>query len=529
LINKLKFLENNFSVNKAALIVGFFTLASRLTGLVRDRLFASNFGAGDILDSYYAAFRIPDLVFNLLILGTLSIAFIPVFSELLLLDKKKAITTANTILNFSFFLVSAICLLLFIFIEPLAKLLVPGFAGQKLLETISLTRLFLLSPIIFTISNVFTSILNAQKKFFFVGLAPILYNAGIIFGLYAFYPIYGIQGLGYGVILGALAHLLVQIPQAIALGYRWQPILDFKDKAFQKMSRLFVPKIFGLDNSQISLLIGSIIGSLLASGSIAILNLANNLQAVPLGIFALSISVATFPSLSEAFAKKDAQGYLKTLSTSLIQILFYIIPIAVMVLLLRAHIVRLVYGAGQFSWEDTILTFKTLGIFTISMFAQSVTPLLARSFYARQNTIIPVIINFITMGFNATLAYMLGLRFGVVGIAAAFSTANIFNLVALFIALRYFLRIDMNKESLRNFDKIISTETLKIVFASLAAGIAVYGTLYAIEPFVNTRTVLGLLIQAGLAGGIGVFIYLVSASSFKLNQATKLLSYVKLR
>lgn len=529
MIKILNNLENNFTVSRAALIVGFFTLASRLAGLVRDRLFASQFGAGDVLDAYYAAFRVPDFVFNLLILGTLSIAFIPVFSELLMLDKQKANRTANTILNSTLILMSVVCLVLYIFVEPLTKALVPGFSGNKLLDTVALTRLFLLSPVIFTVSNVFTSMLNAQKKFLIVGLAPVLYNLGIIFGLLTLYPAYGIIGLGYGVILGALLHLSIQIPQAILLGFRWRWVLDFKDAAFKKMTRLFVPKIFGLDNSQISLLIGSVIGSLLASGSIAILNLANNLQAVPLGIFALSISVAAFPQLSESFAQKDNQGFLRTLSKSLIQISFFIIPIAVTILLLRAHIVRLVYGAGNFSWDDTILTFKTLGIFATSLFSQSLAPLLARSFYARQNTIIPVIINSFIMILNTALAYFLGKAYGVIGIAAGFSIASVFNLILLFAALHYFLRRDIEADELKFSELKIFKQIGKIASAALASGFAMYGALYAIEPFVNTRTVLGLLLQAGAAGLVGSVIYLMMASRLGLKQADGILASLKLR
>src|SRR3989338_567433 len=158
MIKFIKNFENSFTVSKAAFIVGFFTLASRLVGLLRDRLFASHFGAGDILDVYYAAFRVPDFVFNLLILGTLSIAFIPVFSELLLIDKQKAYRTANTILNSTLLLMGVVCFGLFLFVKPLTNLFVPGFPADKLADTIQLTRLFLISPVIFTLSNVFTSI-----------------------------------------------------------------------------------------------------------------------------------------------------------------------------------------------------------------------------------------------------------------------------------------------------------------------------------------------------------------------------------
>jgi putative peptidoglycan lipid II flippase len=390
MLNKFQEFEKNFSINKAAIIIGVFTILSRLTGLIRDRMFASGFGAGDTLDAYYAAFRIPDFIYNLLILGTLSIAFIPVFSELIVKDKIQANKTANTVLNVSLILVTIVCSIAFIFSKYLTKALVPGFTEEKLHITINLTRLFLLSPIIFTISNVFTSILNAQKKFIAVGLAPLLYNLGIIVGLLTLYPKFGIYGVGFGVILGAGMHLLIQVPTVVKSGFTWLPIVNLKDVAFLKISKLFIPKIFGLDNSQISLLIGSIVGSLLASGSIAVLNLANNLQAVPVGIFGISIALASFPLLSEAYAKHDENQFLKALEASIMQILFFILPITILFLLLRAHIVRLVYGAGNFTWENTILTFQTLGVFSLSLFSQAISPLLSRCFYARQNTIIPV-------------------------------------------------------------------------------------------------------------------------------------------
>ena len=260
----LKSAENNFSVSKAALIVGFFSLLSRLVGLIRDRLFASQFGAGDTLDIYYAAFRIPDFIFNLLILGTLSVAFIPVFTELLTRDEEKAYKVANSILNFSFLAMAVICAGLMLAAEPITKLLVPGFTGQKFLDTVILTRIFLVSPIIFTISNIFSSILNSQKKFIIANVAPIMYNVGIIFGLLVLYPRFGLKGLGFGVVIGALLHLLVQIPEAIHFGYRWQPIVDLRDGHFKKILKLFLPRILGVDNSQISLLIGSVVGSVLA-------------------------------------------------------------------------------------------------------------------------------------------------------------------------------------------------------------------------------------------------------------------------
>ncbi|PIR96345.1 MAG: murein biosynthesis integral membrane protein MurJ [Candidatus Doudnabacteria bacterium CG10_big_fil_rev_8_21_14_0_10_42_18] len=529
-IQRLLKLENTFSLSKAAIIVGFFALLSRLVGLLRDRLFASAFGAGDTLDVYYAAFRVPDFVFNLLILGTLSVAFIPVFTELLYTDEQKAYKNANTILNFSFLVMGAVSLLLMFAAEPLTKLLVPGFEGEKFQHTVTLTRLFLLSPVIFTLSNVFTSILNAQKKFLIVGLAPILYNCGIIFGLLLLYPRFGLIGLGYGVIIGAILHLVVQIPEAAKNGYRWRPVIDLKDKSLRKIGKLFIPRIFGLDNSQISLIIGSIVGSILASGSIAVYNLANNLQTVPLGVFAISIAVASFPVMSEFYAKKDEPSFVKTLGTSIVKILFFMVPISILILIFRAYIVRLAFGAGNFGWQDTILTFNTLGIFSFSLFAQSLSPLLARAFYARHNTITPVTINLLVMAVNAGLAYYLGKTFGITGVAAAFSVASVLSAGLLFFILRVNLGkafSDQKSAYLINFDNLISHSLLKIAASSIIMGSVGYGLLYGVEKFVNTHTGLGLLIQAGLAASIAVIVYLMAASYLKLSQADVILAKLK--
>ena len=530
MLNKLKNLELNFTVSKAAMIVGVFTLASRLVGLLRDRLFASHFGAGDTLDIYYAAFRIPDFVFNLLILGTLSVAFIPVFTEQLLKDKAEANRTANTVLNLSFIAMSVICLALMFFAEPLTHLLVPGFSGQKYLDTVSLTRIFLLSPIIFTVSNLFTSVLNAQKKFLIANLAPIMYNLGIIFGLLVLYPVWGLKGLGAGVIVGALLHLVVQLPVAVSLGFSWQPVLDLKNAAAQKIIKLFLPRILGVDNSQISLLVGSIVGSILASGSIAVFNLANNLQAVPLGVFAIATAVAIFPLLSEFYAKRDVVNFTESLRASITQILFFMIPCGILLLLFRAHVVRLAFGAGKFDWDATILTFNTLGMFALSLFAQGLSPLLARAFYARQNTTVPVFTGLCTMALNAILAYLFGRQFGVAGMAAAFSIASIFNALVLFIIIRLRLKTELAaaEESavIHNFDQNLLDSVFRIIVASIIMGLSGYGALYALAHFISTNTGIGLLLQAGLAGCFAIAMFFITADYLKIPQARKIIKTI---
>jgi putative peptidoglycan lipid II flippase len=203
MLKRIRGIENNFSLGKAAAFIGILSLLSRLLGFYRQYLFASSFGLSDTLDIYIAAFRIPDTIFNLLILGTLSAAFIPVFSQYYLKNKQQAFEIANSILNFSFLVMLVICGVAFIFASPLTHLLVPGFDPDKLQQTVFLTRILLVSPIIFTISNIFSSILLSFKRFIAVNIAALFYNAGIIFGLIFLYPNWGMAGLGIGVIIGA--------------------------------------------------------------------------------------------------------------------------------------------------------------------------------------------------------------------------------------------------------------------------------------------------------------------------------------
>lgn len=528
MIKKLFTLENVFSLRKAAMIIGGLTLLSRITGFARSSLFASFLGPGDTLDTYYAAFRIPDLVFNLLILGTISAAFIPTFIELLQTDKERAYKVANSILNFSLLSMTVICGVIFLFAPQFVRLIVPGFEGIKHENTVFLTRLLLLSPIIFTFSNVTSSILNSQKKFLMVSLAPIFYNLGIIFGFLFLYPKYGLAGWGIGVLLGALLHVLIQIPQSRSLGFIYRPILDLKDPAIKKIGRLFVPRIFGIDLTNISLIIATIIGSTLASGSISIFNLANDLQAVPLGIFAFSLSLASFPILSELYAQKNFVKFYQTLAKSISQILFFMIPITVITLLFRAYIVRLGFGRGEFNWDHTILTFSTLGMFSFSLFSQSLTPLLARAFYAQQNTKIPVIVNAVAMLINGIASFVLAKTFdlGVVGLAAGFSIASIFNTLCLFSIQRHKLH-QYAPEIVHEFDTLIFTPIYKTLLSSIALGLVSYICLYLIAPLVNTDTAIGILVQSGLASILGVLAFLFVAVKLKLQEVNFILRFFK--
>ncbi|HEX3099457.1 MAG TPA: murein biosynthesis integral membrane protein MurJ [Patescibacteria group bacterium] len=510
MINKLKKLESTFHIGQATIIIASFTLLSRVTGFARDILLARTLGLSADSDIYFTAFRIPDLVYNLLILGTLSVAFIPVFSQYYLKDKPRAFAIASTILNISAIGMAFICLIIFFLATPLTKLVAPGFSPEQIHSTAMITRIMMLSPIIFTISNVFSSVLISLKKFLIVNIAPLVYNLGIIIGIVFLYPRFGLVGLAYGVILGALLHASIQLPEALRHGFKWKPVINYMDPGVRKIGALFLPRIVGLDNSYVNLIIVSIIGSSLATGSITAFNYANNIQAVALGIFALSSAVAIFPVLSEYFAKDDTKGFVSTLQHTIIRVLYFIIPVTIITLLLRAHIVRLLLGYGACDWTCTVTTFDTLGILSLGLVAQSLIPLFARSFYSRQNTKTPVAISLIGMFLNGILSYFLSAGLGVVGIALGFVIASTVQCILLFVYLHRELNTTdkATQRVLNMFNATLVTQTLKILLASVLLGGVVYGSLYLLDPILDTHTVIGIFLQAAISTTLGGIAYI---------------------
>ena len=517
---KLRILDDNFSIGKATVIIASLTVVSRIFGFVLKLLLTRSFGAGDTLDIYLTAFRIPDILYNLLILGTLSAAFIPVFGDFLQKDKTEAYRIANGILNICLLVMGGLAVILFIFAHPLTHLLVPGFAPEKLAATVSLTRILLVSPLLFTVSNIFTGILSTYKRFAIVNIAPIFYNFGIIFGLLVLYPRYGLRGLGFGVLFGALMHIAVQLPELRRQGYSWQPILPWRHQGVKKIFKLILPRVFGLDTSFVSLIVVSIIGSYLAAGSISIYSLASDLLAFPVGIFAISVAIAAFPLLAELHNSGRDAEFVKTLQQSMEQILFFALPFTVMLLIFRAYIVRLAYGYGQFSWDDTRLTFTALGIFSFALFSQSLIPLLARSFYARYNTWIPVVVSLMSLTVNSIIAYLLAPHIGVSGLVIGFAVASIFNCLVLLAWLHHHFAKDPNipAETLKGFDTGIISTVLRAGLSSIPLGLVSYGVLKLIAPLVNTHTILGILTQAGIACIAGIIVFWLVGKLMKLKQ-----------
>lgn len=507
--------RGKISIMSAAVLVAVFSIVSRILGLYRDRLLTSSFGAGLDLSAYFAAFRIPDIVFNIIVVGAISSAFIPVFTEYLEKKKsKEAFGITNSLMNILFVGVLIVCGVMYFLMPLFTNLVVPGFDAEGKALVVSLSRIMLLSPVFLCLSNIASGVLNSFNRFLSYSLTPVVYNLGIILGIIFLVPKFGIYGVAYGVVAGAFLHFIVQIPALIKVGYKFE--FRFRlDSGVKKILKLMGPRVLGLAGYQINLFISNSVASTIALGSIAVYSLANNLQSVLYGAVGVSMATAVFPMLSSLAAKNDNKDFIKTLSKTIRQIMFFVIPLSIILILLRAQVVRLILGTGNFDWEDTVLTASALGFFTISLFAQSIIPVVAKAFYALKDTKTPVIISLISVGVNIVLNIYLAKIMGVAGLALAFSIASFVNMLLLI----FVLHLRMGHLD----DRRIISSVVKMVLASIVMILVVQGlslnrgdVVISIFPglkilianFVDMHRFWGVFVQTLLAsiGGLAVFV-----------------------
>ncbi|PJE51381.1 MAG: murein biosynthesis integral membrane protein MurJ [Candidatus Yanofskybacteria bacterium CG10_big_fil_rev_8_21_14_0_10_36_16] len=388
-----------------SIVLAVFSLVSRLTGLLRDRVLAGRFGASETLDIYYSAFKIPDFIFNLIIIGAVSSAFIPIFISYLEKNKTQGWKLASNFLNVSLLVIIGVSILLIIFVPVLMPLIAPGFSAEQTVEAIRLTRLMFLSPIIFAVSTIIGSVLQALKRFLAFALAPSFYNVGIIVGAIYFEPSMGLMGLGWGVIFGALLHLLVQAPAVWKAGFRWRAILDLADMGLRKILKLMIPRTLGLGVSQINLIVITAIASTIAVGSITIFNFANNIGFLPISMVGIAISVAVFPNLSVSIARNNKEQFRKDYLFAFNRIVFLAVPSAFALFIFRKPIADLILGTGKFDVGDVSLTAAVVGAFSVSVIFISLISLINRAFYAMHNTFVPVVISIFGVGLNIVLSF----------------------------------------------------------------------------------------------------------------------------
>lgn len=489
-----------------AILLGFSFLLSKILGLLRDNLLAASFGASAgagifNLDTYYAAFRLPDLLFNLFSYGVLSAAFVPIFVEILKREGRgSAFRFSNEILHTLCLVVIAISAVLFIFTPQLVSLFVPGFDAENIKITVTVTRIMLVTPILFTAGSIAGGIQNAFSKFWGLALAPVFYNAGIILGIVFLSADHGVYGVAIGVSFGALLNVLVQLPAILRAGYKYMIPFRLWSSRVKEMIGLSLPRIFGMSVAQLSLIVDTIIASTLAAGSITVINFASNLEHIPIGIIGISIAIVSFGTLSGFAAESKIADFVALVSDNIRRILFLMIPLTLGMFTLRFQIVRLVLGRGKFSWTDTILTANTLGVFLAGLMFGGLVFLLARAFYALKDTKTPVIIGIIAVAINIGLSLIFTrvIELNTYGLALANVTANIINALLLLLLLSKKLRAPL----------LDSREIFKFIFAAFIMTLAVQiiKVIFG-EIFPDIDTYVELIAQTGVAALAGVFVY----------------------
>jgi putative peptidoglycan lipid II flippase len=393
----------------AGIVMAAFVL-SNLTGLLRQMLISRAFGTGAELDAFAAAQRLTDVLFNLVAGGALASAFIPTFTGFLAHDDTEgAWRLASGVLNLVFIVMAAISVPAWLLAPALVQhVLAPGFAPAQQALAANLLRIILLAPAIFGVSGLLMGILNAHQHFLLPALAPSLLWLGMIFGLLAWVPRWGIYGLAWGYVLGAALHLLVQLPGAARLAAaRYWPDLGLRNASVREVIRLMGPRLVGVAAVQINFLITTILASFMTGGSVSSLTYAWQIFTMPQVVIAQGIAIAALPTFSAMVARGEINAMRASLADTLRGILFLALPATVGLFALRAPVVAMLFQGRNFNAESTQLVAWALAWFTLGLASHSVVEIVSRAYYALRDTRTPVIIGTAAMLLNIALSFML--------------------------------------------------------------------------------------------------------------------------
>lgn len=510
-------------VHAAAYLLALSSFFSQLLALIRDRLLAHTFGAGTELDIYYAAFRVQDFIF-FAVASLVSLAvLIPVLIEKMERGKDETRKFLDSIFSVFFVAMAFLGGITAYFTPHIVPLLFPGLLGRGFdADLISLTRILLLSPLILGLSNLLASVTQAYKKFFIYALSPLLYNVGIIAGIVFLYPVYGLKGLGFGVIIGALLHLFIQLPFIISekLLPRFTFISNWVD--VRRVVSLSLPRTLTLSLNHVAMLVLIGIASLLTPGSISVFSFSYNLESTIISIIGASYSIAAFPILARHFLKKEQKEFIEHFTTALKHIIFWSFPAMILLIVLRAQIVRVILGSGAFSWNDTRLTAACLALLALSVVAQNISLLFIRAFYAAGDTRKPLIISIVS-----SLAIIISAYAGLVlfkadtlfsfFIESLFRVQDLQGTEVLVLPLAYSIGSILNvllfwfvfRRFLMPFSPSVGNTAFHSFAASILTGLIVYKFLEYFGSIFNLNTFSGIFFQGALSGLFGLSFFIL--------------------
>jgi putative peptidoglycan lipid II flippase len=424
------------TVEGGAFIIALTSIFSGLLGIARNAILASKFGASTELDMYFAAFRIPDFIYSILVFGALTAGFIPVFNKWLLEGKERAWQLSSAAMNAFAILLGIFALGVTIFARPLVEFIAPGFRGREVDIIAGLLRIMMIQPIFLAISNVVSASLQSFRRFLISSLAPIFYNIGIIIGALWFVEVWGVKGLAWGVVLGALLHLLVQLPTLFMLGFRWSFSINTAWKGLWEIFILTIPRMANLAVAQLNLFVITALASLLPVGTLSIYNFAADLASFPQILFGLSFATAVFPTLSMLWSERNIEEYRLVLARTLAEMWFWILSAALIAIAFREPLVRLTLVFGSFGEHAYQKTVNALTIFLAGLPGQAGILLLIRAFFAMGNTIIPLIAAIFGSIVTISVSFWFGRAFGAAGLALGPALAGFLQSAVLLVILR---------------------------------------------------------------------------------------------
>lgn len=503
-------MTSNRAVATAGLVVSAAFMVSRILGFVRTAVLLGVFGAGRELDAFYAAFRLPDLIFQLVAAGALSSALIPIVAGLLATDQTaRAWRVVSTVTNLVLVTLAGLAFVVLVAAPWLVPLFTAGFDPTQTARTVELTRIMLLGPIFLALGSVATSLLNAQGRFGAAALAPIVYNVAIIAAVVAFAPALGVTAAAVGVVVGSLGHLLVQLPVVARLGYRHVRGIELEDAEARTALRLMAPRAIGLGATQITFVVVTAVASTLGAGAITVFNTAFALLQIPVGVIGVPLGVVVFPSLSREAAVGRTEEFVGLLSRALRLLLFVMLPIAGVGAVLAGDLVDLLFGGGIVDRAALDLTARTLVVFLVGLPAHAMIAVLARAFYARQDTVTPVLAAIGAVALNSTLSVVLAGPLGLPGVAAAIAAGAWLELATLLLVFR------------RRVPELAVSPVALIAVRSLVATVAATGVAFALR---GGLALIGadepgrveIVLRMTVAGGAALLVYLLLAAALRI-------------
>ena len=520
------------TVLSAATLIMFMIAASSILGLVRQRVLAYFF-TPDSLSLFFAAFRLPDTIFQVLVFGTFSSAFIPVFTKALKEGQSRAWEIAGRVVTIGILIFLVAAIVLGIWAPQIYGLIAPGYGPAETRQIADLARILFAAQGFFVVSYVLTGVLESLRRFLIPALAPLFYNVGIIFGTIFLAPHFGLMAPVIGVVIGAAAHFIIQFPLSRKLGFRF--VWDLKsDDGVKKIGELALPRVIDLAFDQIGQTTELFLSSIISQAAYTYFTFSNTLQVLPVTLFGTSIAKAVLPMLSHV--DEDKKEFRRVLLVGVFQAIFLTLPVSAALIVLRIPIIRLVYGTKIFDWDATVQTGTALSVFAVGIVTQTLMSILARAFFALHDTKTPVKISFLgliilVLG-DIILVY--GFHLPVWALAAAFSLSTYVEAIALLILINKRVGGIINGDFVSHLIRIsLATFGSGFVMAFL---IKFFDRWYWIrqvtsipfEKFVlDTRYTLNVLILTAVSFCIGMFVYLVLSLIFRIDEAGYFLGVIK--